>query len=119
MVFAPYDVTVEDGLRLIGAEPFEGSDLPPNALAGDEAPAPDDPRPFLGLHNLVRELVMVGCYTCEGVLTPENAHTDCPGEPDRAAPELRQGNVLDLSSVGRNDPCPCGSGEKFKRCHGR
>ena len=21
--------------------------------------------------------------------------------------------------VGRNDPCPCGSGQKFKRCHGR
>lgn len=21
--------------------------------------------------------------------------------------------------VGRNDPCPCGSGLKFKRCHGR
>jgi hypothetical protein len=20
--------------------------------------------------------------------------------------------------VGRNDPCPCGSGRKFKRCHG-
>ncbi len=20
---------------------------------------------------------------------------------------------------GRNDPCPCGSGEKYKRCHGR
>ena len=20
--------------------------------------------------------------------------------------------------VGRNDPCPCGSGEKYKRCHG-
>src|SRR6185312_11650826 len=20
--------------------------------------------------------------------------------------------------VGRNDPCPCGSGKKFKRCHG-
>lgn len=23
-----------------------------------------------------------------------------------------------LAGVGRNDPCPCGSGEKFKRCHG-
>jgi hypothetical protein len=23
------------------------------------------------------------------------------------------------ASVGRNDPCPCGSGEKFKRCHGK
>ncbi|NDB69396.1 MAG: hypothetical protein EB015_15600, partial [Methylocystaceae bacterium] len=20
--------------------------------------------------------------------------------------------------VGRNDPCPCGSGKKFKHCHG-
>jgi preprotein translocase subunit SecA len=21
--------------------------------------------------------------------------------------------------VGRNDPCPCGSGKKFKACHGK
>ncbi|WP_071784273.1 SEC-C metal-binding domain-containing protein [Tractidigestivibacter sp.] len=21
--------------------------------------------------------------------------------------------------MGRNDPCPCGSGKKFKNCHGR
>lgn len=25
----------------------------------------------------------------------------------------------DGSKVGRNDPCPCGSGKKFKNCHGR
>ena len=24
-----------------------------------------------------------------------------------------------LAGAGRNDPCPCGSGRKFKRCHGR
>jgi uncharacterized protein len=23
-----------------------------------------------------------------------------------------------LATAGRNDPCPCGSGQKFKRCHG-
>ena len=23
------------------------------------------------------------------------------------------------AQVGRNDPCPCGSGMKYKRCHGR
>ncbi|MEY2731016.1 MAG: hypothetical protein RL584_2142, partial [Pseudomonadota bacterium] len=23
------------------------------------------------------------------------------------------------AKVGRNDPCPCGSGKKFKQCHGR
>jgi preprotein translocase subunit SecA len=26
--------------------------------------------------------------------------------------------ATDWSSVGRNDPCPCGSGKKFKKCHG-
>jgi uncharacterized protein YchJ len=24
-----------------------------------------------------------------------------------------------LKKVGRNDPCPCGSGKKYKRCHGK
>jgi len=22
------------------------------------------------------------------------------------------------ATPGRNDPCPCGSGKKFKKCHG-
>ena len=26
---------------------------------------------------------------------------------------------IDLSQVKRNDLCPCGSGKKFKNCHGR
>jgi preprotein translocase SecA subunit len=25
----------------------------------------------------------------------------------------------DVDKVGRNDPCPCGSGKKYKRCHGK
>jgi preprotein translocase subunit SecA len=28
------------------------------------------------------------------------------------------GGQKDWSNVGRNDPCPCGSGKKFKKCHG-
>ncbi len=24
-----------------------------------------------------------------------------------------------VAKAGRNDPCPCGSGRKFKHCHGR
>jgi len=28
------------------------------------------------------------------------------------------GGPVDWSNVGRNDPCPCGSGKKFKKCHG-
>ena len=27
------------------------------------------------------------------------------------------GNVSNESKIGRNDPCPCGSGKKYKQCH--
>ncbi|MHC5088906.1 MAG: SEC-C metal-binding domain-containing protein [Planctomycetota bacterium] len=26
---------------------------------------------------------------------------------------------LDQPKVGRNDPCPCGSGKKYKKCCGK
>ena len=31
----------------------------------------------------------------------------------------RRPAMRDAPKVGRNDPCPCGSGRKFKQCHGR
>jgi hypothetical protein len=33
-------------------------------------------------------------------------------------PGERQGTVVVENKVGRNEPCPCGSGKKFKKCHG-
>jgi preprotein translocase subunit SecA len=36
--------------------------------------------------------------------------------PPKEAPAPVKRSVSD--KVGRNDPCPCGSGKKFKRCHG-
>jgi len=26
---------------------------------------------------------------------------------------------LEVPRVGRNEPCPCGSGKKYKQCHGK
>jgi Family of unknown function (DUF5677)/SEC-C motif len=54
------------------------------------------------------------------------SYFDFPQEDRDKADRLRvQGWALfktlapeDLRDVGRNDPCPCGSGRKFKRCHG-
>jgi preprotein translocase subunit SecA len=43
------------------------------------------------------------------------ANADGEGEA-RAAPQ--QPVVRDTPRVGRNDPCPCGSGKKYKKCHG-
>ncbi len=30
----------------------------------------------------------------------------------------RQGTIAAETKVGRNEPCPCGSGKKYKKCHG-
>jgi preprotein translocase subunit SecA len=37
------------------------------------------------------------------------------GQP---APEEGKPLRRDQPKVGRNDPCPCGSGKKYKKCHG-
>jgi len=37
-------------------------------------------------------------------------------DPDRPLPQREQ--LLRSTKVGRNDPCPCGSGKKFKKCCG-
>ncbi|MEK6789589.1 MAG: preprotein translocase subunit SecA [Pseudomonadota bacterium] len=39
--------------------------------------------------------------------------------PVPTAVEEPQTFVRDGAKVGRNDPCPCGSGKKFKQCHGQ
>ena len=41
---------------------------------------------------------------------PERVHA-----PKAAAAELGP----EFRNVGRNDTCPCGSGKKFKKCHGK
>ncbi len=40
---------------------------------------------------------------------------------ERDLPPLIEAGLIDVATqaVGRNDPCPCGSGKKYKRCHGR
>jgi hypothetical protein len=37
-----------------------------------------------------------------------------PGSTGPVAPIRRK-----TPKVGRNEPCPCGSGKKYKKCHGR
>jgi preprotein translocase subunit SecA len=43
-----------------------------------------------------------------------------PNEDGSVATETDPATVAqDVPRVGRNDPCPCGSGQKYKNCHGR
>ena len=40
-------------------------------------------------------------------------------EPTRAPMPGEAPFVRSTQKVGRNDPCPCGSGKKYKQCHGK
>ena len=74
--------------------------------------------------TLVKVLMHVEIRMPEPEPEPEPA-------PVQQAPQNDQGSALDqmkseealdpaiFAHVGRNDPCPCGSGRRFKDCHGR
>jgi preprotein translocase subunit SecA len=38
---------------------------------------------------------------------------------DEEAADPDYQNASEMPKVGRNDPCPCGSGKKYKHCHGQ
>ncbi len=44
---------------------------------------------------------------------------DGAGEPPEEEPATPQTFTREQPKIGRNEPCPCGSGRKYKQCHGR
>lgn len=39
--------------------------------------------------------------------------------PEQEAPQVKAPFVREQKKIGRNEPCPCGSGKKYKQCHGK
>ncbi len=58
-------------------------------------------------------------YLGRGNLPPSAARS--PSEEESAAQPAKVPQTIERQypKVGRNDPCPCGSGEKYKKCHGK
>jgi preprotein translocase subunit SecA len=48
---------------------------------------------------------------------PKPPKAAATGTPAPRAP-FRRPPTLNFAGVGRNDICPCGSGKRFKNCHG-
>lgn len=55
----------------------------------------------------------------EALVEPESAAEPEPAENAVASAPLPRAEAPAMRKVGRNDPCPCGSGKKYKRCCGR
>jgi preprotein translocase subunit SecA len=98
------------------------------------APPPEEPK-----RPAARRFNALGVAENDGGSAPEDSRIDIgpdeapkPGLVARREPvvlgagrprslepgQQNGGDSPDWSTVGRNDPCPCGSGKKFKKCHG-
>ncbi len=75
---------------------------------------------------VVETLFSIRLYTAEEIeeiKRQQQAELDMQMEAHRRAEEAKAQARAPIkrseNKVGRNDPCPCGSGKKFKHCHGR
>jgi preprotein translocase subunit SecA len=102
----------------------------PDEEGGEGVPAARGPRPrpTSGAAELPRarepELAMVGSRNLPRNLT-FNDPSAAPSALRKSAPKEAEGGADAVQTVrregrkvGRNDPCPCGSGKKYKKCHG-
>jgi preprotein translocase subunit SecA len=88
------------------------------------------------LENIKRDVVMflykVNIRTEEDIEIAEkkekkqDMNFNHPAAPDslNSSPATKEGStdkpfVRNQPKIGRNEPCPCGSGKKYKQCHGR
>jgi preprotein translocase subunit SecA len=86
-----------------------GSSSAPNTNAPPRQPAPVSNRaPSTTIDALEREFQKKKQRELEQARSVSSATADTNGNAPRRSGE----------KVGRNDPCPCGSGKKFKKCHG-
>jgi len=53
-----------------------------------------------------------------GSQTPKDVQLQKGDETIESGPAKASGQTPDGQKIGRNDPCYCGSGKKYKRCHG-
>jgi hypothetical protein len=61
--------------------------------------------------NITNNIIESAYYTAPGQTAAPAATRASHETPKRAAPPARK--------LGRNDPCPCGSGLKSRKCHGK
>ena len=81
---------------------------------------------FEELNHLIREDTVRRIYQVRIEKTPERIQTVKATQEGKVAMAARAGGgvqqprrVAPAQRVGRNDPCPCGSGKKFKACCGK
>jgi preprotein translocase subunit SecA len=86
------------------AAPRGGSPAPTPRSDGSAATPPSDETPSSPLARQIEQ---------RQKRQQQNLQFQAGSQPAEAPKPVRAG-----AKVGRNDPCPCGSGKKYKKCHG-
>ena len=87
------------------------------ALAEDKSPL--DGKVSYSSPEQALEQTGVGAARKQAAASPSGAPA-APPKPAAAKPQTYTKDKDDpFANVGRNEPCPCGSGLKYKKCHGR
>jgi preprotein translocase subunit SecA len=86
---------------------------------------------FEALNARIEEETIRYLYLFEPITSEENAQREKERAEAERKRKLREQEMVysagdsapapkkrEVAKVGRNDPCPCGSGRKFKKCHG-
>ena len=70
---------------------------------------------FTGMINDIRQETVRILFRVEVVEKPEEKKDLVVNTSE----EIKKASVKTENKVGRNDPCPCGSGKKYKQCCGK
>ncbi len=66
-----------------------------------------------------RQMMMQGADESMSGGAVQTQNTDDPAKPMSQKTQSVKQNSSEPHKIGRNDPCPCGSGKKYKKCHGK
>ena len=98
-----------------GAPPEMARILPGRAPAGPRAPRQQEMHAEVTAFGTMAE----PSAESEASQRPSGRGAAPPPRPGGAPPGAKQApQVSTEPKIGRNDPCPCGSGKKYKKCHG-
>jgi Flp pilus assembly protein TadD len=70
------------------------------------------------LAQLLRNCIALGSWHAAAILAERRLAALPDDDEARAQLEQARANAARGPTVGRNDPCPCGSGKRYKQCHG-
>jgi preprotein translocase subunit SecA len=109
-----------DPLNEYKTEAFQLFESMLNALRGEVTSKLAQIRPLTAEEQAELMRALVAQQQQLAAAAAASASTAVPTEaPGRARAGFVEDDPTTWGNPGRNDPCPCGSGRKFKHCHGR